>query len=141
MKSIDKSFYLQLGYIIKKAREEKGYSLQEVSDKVNLILSTSKIEKRLIRQSLNKMELGKLRIDNDIYQALCTVLEIDPKRIFDENKPLTDDTLNQRVKQIENDTGLKVYIKKEGIEPITEHDLKEAMRTILTELDKMDNDE
>lgn len=88
MNPIDKDFYFKLGKKIKQARNDKKLSLQDLADKINILIEIDKKNninldvKPVIRQSLNKMELGKLRIDKNIYDYMCQVLDLNPNDNF-----------------------------------------------------------
>lgn len=82
MKTIDSSFYKKIGRVLKQKRENKGYSLQDVVNKMNLYFENNNIDKHYIRQTLNKIELGKIRIDTDVFNALSYILEFIPDELF-----------------------------------------------------------
>lgn len=67
IKTIDKSFYKELGKKIGLARNEKGYSLKYVSKLVG-ITSTA----------LDNIELGSSKIKPTLYKDICGVLDISP---------------------------------------------------------------
>jgi len=70
MKKIDKPLYESLGRQLKEARLKKGYSLEFVGDMVG----KSKV-------SVKRYEDGKMRVDNDTLDRICSVLDVKPLRI------------------------------------------------------------
>jgi len=67
MKKIDKPLYESLGKQLKKARLNKGYSLEFVGD----MIGKSKV-------SIKRYEDGVMRIDMDTLETLCAVLGVKP---------------------------------------------------------------
>ena len=137
MKSIDKEFYAILGSKIKKAREAKGYSLQDLADQINKLIDISNKEtngdiKHVIRQSISKMELGKLRIDNDIYFFICQALDIDPNEIFKLKSTTPDNEYDNQIKTLATNSGIEIsYLKSK---PLTNEDFIEIQSILLKEL-------
>lgn len=139
MKSIDKEFYAIVGSKIKKAREYKGYSLQDLADKINSLIDISNKEsggdiKHVIRQSISKMELGKLRIDNDIYFFICHALDIDPNEVFKikSNTPDLDNKYDNQIKTLATNNGVEISYNKS--KPLTNEDFIEIQQLLLEEL-------
>lgn len=73
--ALDRQFYTEIGKIILKRRKDLKYSLQYVVDKLSK-------ENKITKQTLSKYEKGRLRIDKDVFNELCKILEIDPVELL-----------------------------------------------------------
>ena len=74
-KYIDNTFNFEIATLLKKYRLRKGYSLEELSNKINKIVS---------RQMLFKYEKGQARIKTDVFNKICAVLDVNPKSIIND---------------------------------------------------------
>lgn len=72
---LDKEFNRIVGEVLKSKRERKGYSLQELSNKM---------KKKVSRQTLNKYENCQSNIRNGIFMDICTTLGENPAEVFEE---------------------------------------------------------
>ena len=72
MKDNDKAYYRSLGDQLRRAREAKKMSLQQLSDAIGSKKS---------RQTIMRYELGQSRIPNDEFNAICNVLGLDPAEV------------------------------------------------------------
>ena len=72
---LDKEFNRIVGEVLKKKRERKGYSLQELSNKIN---------NKVSRQTLNKYENNLSNIRNGVFISICQALGESPADIFEE---------------------------------------------------------
>lgn len=72
---LDKEFNRIVGEVLKNKRERKGYSLQELSDRMN---------KKVSRQTLNKYENNLSNIRNGMFIAYCEALGEYPPDVFEE---------------------------------------------------------
>ena len=70
---IDKEINNSIARIIKKYRIKNGYSLEELSDRINNIVS---------RQMLFKYESGKARLKVDIFNKICYALNVSPQTVW-----------------------------------------------------------
>lgn len=61
--------------VIKEKRIEKGYSLEEVTNKLNNIIT---------RQSLYRYENNEARMKNNIFKKICIALNEDPNDVWNE---------------------------------------------------------
>ena len=73
MKSADENIF---GVRLKFARKMAGMSLQELSDKLNNIVS---------KQALNKYEQGLMKPSNDVLLSLSKILEVKPDYFLKKN--------------------------------------------------------
>lgn len=73
--NIDSKFNKIAAQIIRKYREQKGLSLEEVTKKMKTPIS---------RQSLYKYENNLARMKNHIFIDICNALGIDPNEIYNE---------------------------------------------------------
>ena len=73
--NIDDIFNLTAGKILKKYRESKNLSLEELAKKMKTNIS---------RQSLFKYENGKARLKTNIFMDICYALNINPKDVFNQ---------------------------------------------------------
>lgn len=73
--NIDSKFNKIAAQIIRKYREQKGLSLEEVTKKMKTPIS---------RQSLYKYENNLARMKNHIFIDICNALGIDPNKIYNE---------------------------------------------------------
>ena len=74
-KLVDTEFNLIIGEILKNKRIEKGWSLLELSKKLNCKVS---------RQTLFHYENGKTKIRRNIFIDLCNVYRINPDDLISE---------------------------------------------------------
>lgn len=72
---LDKEFNRIVGEVLKNKRERKGYSLQDLSNK---------IDKKVSRQTLSKYENNQSNIRNGIFVAICNALGENPADVFEE---------------------------------------------------------
>lgn len=72
-KYIDNEFNLAIAAVLKKIRKRKGYSLEELSNRINHIVS---------RQMLFKYEKCQARIKVDTFNKICFALDTNPKEIW-----------------------------------------------------------
>lgn len=68
MVKMDMSFYLELGKILKKARENRRISLDQLSENLNGLKKKS---------TLKRYEDGESRVDMDTLASICDVLNLD----------------------------------------------------------------
>ena len=74
-KYIDTNFNLVVGNVLKKKREEKNISLEELSAKINF---------KVKRQALFYYETGRSKIKVNTFIDICNALNLNPNDIFDE---------------------------------------------------------
>ena len=72
---LDKVFNKIVGEVLKNKRERKGYSLQELSNKIG---------NKVSRQTLNKYETNNSNIRNGTFIAICKALGEHPSDVFEE---------------------------------------------------------
>ena len=72
---LDKEFNKIVGEVLKAKRERKGYSLQELSNKMR---------NKVSRQTLSKYENNTSTIRNGIFISICEALGEYPPDIFEE---------------------------------------------------------
>lgn len=72
---LDKEFNRIVGEVLKNKRERKGYSLQELSNKMN---------KKVSRQTLNKYENNTSNVRNGTFIAICEALGEYPPDVYEE---------------------------------------------------------
>lgn len=72
---LDKEFNKIVGEVLKSKREKRGYSLQELSNKLS---------KPISRQTLSKYENNLSNIRNGIFVAICEALGEYPPDVFEE---------------------------------------------------------
>ena len=72
---LDKEFNRIVGEVLKSKRERKGYSLQELSNKM---------KKKVSRQTLNKYENNLSNVRNGTFIDICTTLGENPAEVFEE---------------------------------------------------------
>ena len=72
---LDKEFNRIVGEVLKQKRERKGYSLQELSNKIN---------NKVSRQTLYKYENNQSNIRNGIFILVCKALGESPGDVFEE---------------------------------------------------------
>ena len=70
MPRLDKDLYVELGALLKEAREQRRMSLDSLSEALNSYKTKS---------TLKRYEDGVSRIDMETYHSICGVLGIDPK--------------------------------------------------------------
>ena len=63
--TIDSKFYRKLGEILNEERRRRGYSLRYVAELTGIS-----------RTTIDKYEMGRVRIDEDRWKKLCEVLQI-----------------------------------------------------------------
>lgn len=64
-----------IGDTLKKYRESKNMTLEQLSNKLN---------NKVSRQTLSTYETGRSKIKISMYLAICEVLQLDPSEVFDE---------------------------------------------------------
>lgn len=72
---LDKEFNRIVGEVLKTKRERKGYSLQELSNKM---------KKKVSRQTLNKYENNLSNVRNGVFVSICEALGEYPPDVFEE---------------------------------------------------------
>jgi len=72
---LDKEFNRIVGEVLKNKRERKGYSLQELSNKIG---------KKVSRQTLSKYENNTSNVRNGTFIAICEALGEYPPDVFEE---------------------------------------------------------
>lgn len=72
---LDKEFNRIVGEVLKDKREKRGYSLQELSDK---------IKNKVSRQTLSKYENNTSNIRHGVFIAICEALGERPGDVFEE---------------------------------------------------------
>lgn len=73
-KLVDTDFNKVIGKVLKEKRTEKGWSLLELSKKLNSVT----------RQTLFHYENGETKIRRNIFIELCKVYNIEPDTLLDE---------------------------------------------------------
>ena len=68
--TIDSKFYRKLGEILNEERRRRGYSLRYVAELTGIS-----------RTTIDKYEMGRVRIDEDRWKKLCEVLQI-PQQLY-----------------------------------------------------------
>lgn len=74
-KLVDTDFNLVIGKVLKEKRLEKGWSLLELSNKLN---------KRITRQTLFHYENGETKIRRNVFIDICNVYCIEPDDLLKE---------------------------------------------------------
>lgn len=64
-----------IGEVLKKYREQKGYSLEELSNK---------IENKVSRQTLSTYEFGRSKIKISMFVEICEALGVNPNEVLEE---------------------------------------------------------
>ena len=64
-----------IGETLKKYRELKGYSLEELSNKIN---------NKVSRQTLSTYETGRSKIRIEMFQNICNALGVVPQEVLEE---------------------------------------------------------
>lgn len=64
-----------IGETLKKYRELKGYSLEELSNKIN---------KKVSRQTLSTYETGRSKIKINMFEDICNALGVVPGEVLEE---------------------------------------------------------
>lgn len=72
---LDKEFNRIVGEVLKNKRERKGYSLQELSNKM---------KKKVSRQTLNKYENNLSNVRNGTFMTICEALGERPEDVYEE---------------------------------------------------------
>lgn len=72
---LDKEFNRIVGEVLKNKRERKGFSLQELSNKIN---------KKVSRQTLSKYETNLSNVRHGTFIAICQALGESPADVFEE---------------------------------------------------------
>jgi len=72
---LDKEFNRIVGEVLKAKREKRGYSLQDLSNKIN---------NKVSRQTLNKYENNLSNIRNGVFASICEALGEKPEEVFEE---------------------------------------------------------
>jgi len=66
-------FYIELGDRLRTARTKKGYSLQDVAERVGKS-----------RKTILNWETGTHKIDMDVLKRVCDILDLDVRKVVDE---------------------------------------------------------
>lgn len=116
--------------VIKEKRLKKNYSLEELANKLNNIVT---------RQSLYRYENNEARMKNSIFKKICLALDENPNTVWNEinNRFLESIVTNSKIedKQSINFGDIKVTISKNG--KITDKDMLELNQYLIKE--KMSN--
>lgn len=64
-----------IGETIKKYREQKGYSLEELSNRIN---------NKVSRQTLSTYETGRSKIKISMFTDICNALGLNPSEVLEE---------------------------------------------------------
>lgn len=70
MIKIDKSLYLRMGELLRKKREERGYSLEQVAEAVGLT-----------KKTIQRYETAESRITTENLKKICDFMGFDPKEV------------------------------------------------------------
>lgn len=118
--------------VIKEKRIKKNYSLEELANKLNNIVS---------RQSLYRYENNEARMKNNIFKQICLALNENPNEVWEE---INNRFLNSIIPKSENDDiqeynfgDVTVTLSKNG--KITDKDILEMNQFLMQEKIK-DND-
>lgn len=68
----DHYLYENIGAQLREAREKKQLSLQQVSDRINGYKT---------KQTIMRYEKGEVRIDEEAFEKICSVLGLDPTQV------------------------------------------------------------
>lgn len=79
MASLDREFYIALGKVLRHQRENLNLSLQEVVDKLPK-------NNKIVKQTLSKYEKGERRIDNDVFNDICKILDLNSRDVLNSIK-------------------------------------------------------
>lgn len=79
MASLDREFYIALGKVLRHQREKLNLSLQEVVDKLPK-------NNKIVKQTLSKYEKGERRIDNDVFNDICKILDLNSRDVLNSIK-------------------------------------------------------
>lgn len=97
--NLDYKLNLIASQVIKEKRIEKGYSLEEVANKLNNIIT---------RQSLYRYENNDARMKNNIFKKICLALNENPSDVWNE--------INDRfINSLSFDNGIIIDINNETI--------------------------
>ncbi len=112
--------------VIKEKRLKKNYSLEELANKLNNIVT---------RQSLYRYENNEARMKNNIFKQICLALDEKPNDVWDEinNRFLESIVTNPKNedKQTVNFGDIKVTLSKNG--KITDKDMLELNQFLIKE--------
>ena len=112
--------------VIKEKRLKKNYSLEELANKLNNIVT---------RQSLYRYENNEARMKNNIFKQICLALDENPNDVWDEinNRFLESIVTNPKNedKQSINFGDIKVTLSKNG--KITDKDMLELNQFLIKE--------
>ena len=72
---MDSLFNQTLGEVLKKKREERNLSLEQLANR---------LENEVSRQTLSTYESGRSKIRIDMFLKVCKALNYDPNEIYDE---------------------------------------------------------
>lgn len=81
MTKFDKQLYVEIGKQLKQARLKKGYSLDELSEALFCVKTKS---------TLKRYEDGESRIDMEIMQAICSILDLDMGEVIRHARCMVD---------------------------------------------------
>lgn len=131
--------------IIKEKRIKKGYSLEELADKIGNIVT---------RQSLYRYENNEARMKNSIFQKICLALDEEPSEVWKEinnrlllsNKISSQHSLESLINEVnfldnEDKIFLKHYISEKRRQANTKDSLiiGENLNNILLKISKDEN--
>ena len=74
-KLVDTEFNLLIGEVLKEKRIEKGWSLLELSKRLN---------NKVTRQTLFHYENGETKIRHNMFMEICKIYNVEPEDLIDE---------------------------------------------------------
>lgn len=90
---IDKVFNEAVAEVMKELRDKKGYSLQELSNKMDSIVT---------RQTLNRYELGLSKIRMNVFFKFAKAYGLEPKELYEKINMRYISKLSQYAEKIVN---------------------------------------
>lgn len=114
MTKFDRQLYVEIGKQLKEARINKGYSLDELSDALMGMKTKS---------TLKRYEDGESRIDMEVMQALCSILDLDMGQVIKQARCMVDfsdvfvneDSIDQKYPIITNPQDAMLFVIKNPI--------------------------
>lgn len=88
---LDYEFNMIAGKVIKNKRQQIGYSLKTLSDKMNNLVSM---------QAIARYEEGKARIKNNVFVSICYALNCEPIDVYTEIHTKYLDYIDKNMKDI-----------------------------------------
>lgn len=98
--NLDKDLYTAIAMVLKRKRNEKGISLEELADRMDVYTT---------KQTLSKYENALLRINVQTFNSYCLALSLNPGEIWEEinefyyhsnfNPNVNHDILNNQIKE------------------------------------------